>query len=479
VLAGIEPPRKWAAPVRLTDVIRAALGEVEDYQRVTVRGVEPATILGSAAADLAHLLAELIENALVFSPPDQTVDIRGRNRPQGYTLAIIDSGLGMPDTDITAANRRLAGAESFTIAPSKYLGHYVAGNLAARHNIHVHLDNSPGTGITATIDIPTTLLTTDTDLADPITPPHGHRALPTTTPDTNGGGDRSDWSILTSPAAAAPAAPVAPPDPGPLPVPSEISRTQSGLVKRAARPGGGTTVGAGQPSGELLDSLRRHTANLQVHTQEGDTAPAAPAGQQPAWDRAHAAQPPAQPPTAGPAWGDPPVAGPAWGDPPAQPPAAWDRPPAGPQPQPPQPPQPQPQPQPQGWQQPLPRRTEQPQQAAPRPPSAPAAPRPPADAEAAGGATTSGLARRVRGAQLPTAEPVRLRRGGGSPAAPPARTGGRPSSQPSRPPRRDDRPRSADDVYSFLSSFSAGVRRGLDESSSRPPQPGGPAAPGW
>ena len=81
VLAGIEPPRQWAAPVRLTDVIRAALGEVEDYQRVTVRGVEPATIIGSAAADLAHLLAELIENALVFSPPDQTVDIRGRNRP--------------------------------------------------------------------------------------------------------------------------------------------------------------------------------------------------------------------------------------------------------------------------------------------------------------------------------------------------------------------------------------------------------------
>ncbi|HKX70509.1 MAG TPA: nitrate- and nitrite sensing domain-containing protein, partial [Acidimicrobiales bacterium] len=71
VLAGIDPARKWASPVRLTDVIRAALGEVEDYQRVSVRGVEPATIVGSAAADLAHLLAELIENALVFSPPDQ------------------------------------------------------------------------------------------------------------------------------------------------------------------------------------------------------------------------------------------------------------------------------------------------------------------------------------------------------------------------------------------------------------------------
>ena len=161
VLAGIEPPRKWAAPVRLTDVIRAALGEVEDYQRVTVRGVEPATIIGSAAADLAHLLAELIENALVFSPPDQTVDIRGRQNPNGYTLAVIDSGLGMPAQDVTNANRRLAGAESFTIAPSKYLGHYVAGNLAARHNIHVTLDNSPGNGITATIDLPPTLLTGD------------------------------------------------------------------------------------------------------------------------------------------------------------------------------------------------------------------------------------------------------------------------------------------------------------------------------
>src|SRR4029450_11774453 len=150
VLAGIEPPRKWAAPVRLTDVIRAALGEVEDYQRVTVRGVEPATIIGSAAADLAHLLAELIENALVFSPPDQTVDIRGRARPDGYTLAIIDSGLGMPPTDGSAPQRRLAGTESFTIAPSKYLGHYVAGNLAARHGIAVHLDNSPGNRITVT-----------------------------------------------------------------------------------------------------------------------------------------------------------------------------------------------------------------------------------------------------------------------------------------------------------------------------------------
>src|SRR5262249_31268222 len=119
-LPAIDPPRKGAAPVRLPDVIRAALGEVEDSQRVTVRGIEPATILGSAAADLAHLLAELVENALVFSPPDQTVDIRGRHQQDTYTLAIIDTDLGMPTTDITAANPRRASTQSFTIAPSTY-----------------------------------------------------------------------------------------------------------------------------------------------------------------------------------------------------------------------------------------------------------------------------------------------------------------------------------------------------------------------
>ena len=178
VLAGIEPPRQWAAPVRLTDVIRAALGEVENYQRVAVRGVEPATIIGSAAADLAHLLAELIENALVFSPPDQTVDIRGRNNEDGgYTLAVIDTGLGMAAKDVTSANRRLAGAESFTVAPSKYLGHYVAGNLAARHDIRVRLDTSPGQGITATVALPASLLTTERVTSAPVTPPHGHHAI--------------------------------------------------------------------------------------------------------------------------------------------------------------------------------------------------------------------------------------------------------------------------------------------------------------
>jgi len=163
LLAGVDPPRTWSQPVRVNDVIRAALGEVEDYQRVVDRGVEPATIHGSAAADLAHLLAELIDNALVYSPPDQAVEVRGGRRSTAmgggaYTLAVIDAGLGMRPDELARANQRPAGAESFTIAPSKYLGHYVAGHLAARHSITVSLHSSPGGGVTAVTVLPESLL---------------------------------------------------------------------------------------------------------------------------------------------------------------------------------------------------------------------------------------------------------------------------------------------------------------------------------
>jgi signal transduction histidine kinase len=169
VLAGVDQPRTWSAPVLVTEAIRAALGEVEDYQRVVVRAMEPATISGSAAADLAHLLAELIENALAFSPPDEIVEIRGGSQRSGYTLVVIDCGLGMPDDELESANRRLAGAEAFTIAPSRYLGHYVAGTLAARHGITVTLQ-SRDHGTTATVNLPPALLA-----ADPTASPDRHR----------------------------------------------------------------------------------------------------------------------------------------------------------------------------------------------------------------------------------------------------------------------------------------------------------------
>jgi signal transduction histidine kinase len=179
VLAGVEPARQWMSPVPLTAVVRAALGEVEDYQRVIVHDIKPTTILGTAAADLAHLLAELIENALAFSPADQMVDLLARDRPDGgYSLAVVDRGLGMPPEAIAAANRRLAGAESFTVAPSKYLGHYVAGRLAARHGIRVQLAPSPrGPGVAVTVDLPPRLLSGGAPGPEPVGPGRGRGAV--------------------------------------------------------------------------------------------------------------------------------------------------------------------------------------------------------------------------------------------------------------------------------------------------------------
>jgi signal transduction histidine kinase len=198
VLAGVAPSRRWAEPVRVRDAVRSALGEVEDFRRVVVTGVGPGSVLGSVAADLAHLVAELLENALTFSPPDHDVEVLGGLDPRGhgYVLMIVDTGIGMTPAELDKANRRLAGAESFTVAPSKYLGHYVAGRLAARHGIDLAMQPTPGRGVTAVARLPIGILT-DTPppgtatpaggipavvaaggLLHPPTPPPGTPALP-------------------------------------------------------------------------------------------------------------------------------------------------------------------------------------------------------------------------------------------------------------------------------------------------------------
>jgi signal transduction histidine kinase len=175
VLAGIEPPRVWRVPMQVADVVRAALGEIENYHRVEIQSVEPAAVIGSSAADLAHLLAELIENALAFSPPHERVEVSGcfryagpysydRRAPAGpeddgaFTITISDSGIGMSPEDIDRANQRLAGEESFAVAPSQYLGHYVAGMIARRHGISVRMDSYGRRGSRATVTLPSSLL---------------------------------------------------------------------------------------------------------------------------------------------------------------------------------------------------------------------------------------------------------------------------------------------------------------------------------
>ena len=158
VLAGTEPARPWSGPVSLADVVRAALAEVEDYQRVRLRPLGEVVVIGAVAADLAHLLAELLENGLAFSPPESAVEVTGRAVPGGYALTVTDEGLGMAAPELDRANARLAGAESFTVAPSRYLGHYVAGHLAQRLGVTVSLKAGSLAGTVAHLMLPAAIL---------------------------------------------------------------------------------------------------------------------------------------------------------------------------------------------------------------------------------------------------------------------------------------------------------------------------------
>ncbi len=114
---------------------------------------------------MSHILAELIENAATFSPPESDVDVYGRHAPTpgvdevdanegGYVFTMVDRGIGMTAEDLERSNVRLSSTESFTVAPSRYLGHYVVARLATRHDIAVSLSESPAGGVSASVALP-------------------------------------------------------------------------------------------------------------------------------------------------------------------------------------------------------------------------------------------------------------------------------------------------------------------------------------
>ncbi|GAB7037421.1 hypothetical protein JCM9533A_12690 [Catenuloplanes niger JCM 9533] len=160
VLVGSSSPRQWSAPLPIADVIRAAVSEVEEYRRVSFRRIDEANITGAVVSGVAHLLAELIENGLTFSPPDSDVEIQGRRVGDQYLIAIVDQGVGMNDTEIEAANARLRGEGDFITAPARYLGHYVVGQLARDMGAEVKLASSPVTGVTARVLLPASVMAT-------------------------------------------------------------------------------------------------------------------------------------------------------------------------------------------------------------------------------------------------------------------------------------------------------------------------------
>ncbi|MGZ9929737.1 nitrate- and nitrite sensing domain-containing protein [Streptomyces sp. NC-S4] len=159
ILSGAAPSRQWRKPVQLMDVVRAAVAEVEDYERIEVRRLTRLGIVGPAVADVTHLIAELLENATVFSPPHTAVQVHGERVANGFTLEIHDRGLGMTPEALLDANLRLAETPEFELSDTDRLGLFVVSRLAQRHSVKVVLQPSPYGGTTAVLFLPAALLT--------------------------------------------------------------------------------------------------------------------------------------------------------------------------------------------------------------------------------------------------------------------------------------------------------------------------------
>jgi len=158
VLAGHEASRRWSQPVPLVDVLRAAISEIEQYERVVLNVQPGITIVGQAVNDVVHLVAELVENATTFSPEDTQVYVSGQPLTSGGVLLdITDGGVGISDSEMGHANWRLDNPPVVDVGVSRRMGLFVVGRLAARHGVRVRLRHASAGGLTALVWLPDTV----------------------------------------------------------------------------------------------------------------------------------------------------------------------------------------------------------------------------------------------------------------------------------------------------------------------------------
>ncbi|MFE2674165.1 ATP-binding protein [Streptomyces hygroscopicus] len=163
LLAGIRETELDARPTSLANVIRAALGQIEGYQRVSLRAETEVTVAPDITGDLTLMLAELLENAVEFSPSDTPVEVVVRpgtdvSAEGGALVEVIDHGLGMGAERLAEENARLVRRERLDLVPTKVLGLFVVGSLARRWGVRITLSRTPGGGVTGSVWIPAPLL---------------------------------------------------------------------------------------------------------------------------------------------------------------------------------------------------------------------------------------------------------------------------------------------------------------------------------
>ena len=168
-MAGAQTARQWSQPIAVDNAVRAAFGEVEGYERIAVHKLDEVRVKGNVVADVTHLLAELLENAINFSEPHTSVDVTGRLGNDGYHIVVEDHGIGMSYDELVENNSRITDPPPLDQVPTRFLGLYVVGRLAERHEIQVRLAETNEGGISAKVSLPTNLIVVGDE--DPVEAP--------------------------------------------------------------------------------------------------------------------------------------------------------------------------------------------------------------------------------------------------------------------------------------------------------------------
>jgi len=176
VLSGEELPRRWSPPVPVGDVLRGAVAEIEDFQRVDVTLDGEADLNGRAVVDVVHLIAELIENATVFSGPLTRVAVHGAPVSNGYQITVTDRGVGLGAAELLGQRASLRGEGSDDLGLSGMLGFRVVARLAQRFDVGIELASEQGRGTVVTVTLPAALFVAD-DEADDLSPSAPAEAL--------------------------------------------------------------------------------------------------------------------------------------------------------------------------------------------------------------------------------------------------------------------------------------------------------------
>ncbi|WP_329139302.1 sensor histidine kinase [Streptomyces sp. NBC_00670] len=256
LLAGIRETVLDSGPTALTNVVRAALGQIEGYQRVVLRADTEVMVEPDIIGDLTLMVAELIENAVAFSPARSPVEVAVRTDGDGAHIEIADHGLGMSAERLAEENARLVRRERLDLVPTKVLGLFVVGTLARRWGVTVTLSRTPGGGVTSRIALPSALLLTlsplSADAPAPSASADGGRPAGTRTAAPDGA-----RAVAGSPADAPAVAPAEP-------------RKALPAASRAARPADPASSGAGEHTGRTPTWAARRAA------EAADAGPAEP-----------------------------------------------------------------------------------------------------------------------------------------------------------------------------------------------------------